>query len=414
MPTPSKRKRPGIYLSVILLLLFLLLVGSAGLFFSNRASSTTPALPTAIHWQEVLPQNTLVTSLVMAPNNPAILYACALSPLPTLLRSTDAGVHWQSLKFSFGQNDPGCSIAVNPTQANDLYISTLDSVSPLSGTLKHSSDGGQTWTTMRPIITLPNGQHFPWAGGNITFADHLLFARLGLNNIISSSDEGQTWKVIDEQITQKLHKQPVACVVDPTNPRIIYELVGMLGTGTFAYITPGTPVPTPAPTPSASQLMRQLYKTTDGGASWHEVLSAVPYGFSLQMAPDHPNLLYLGGKTSFPARPFSMQWSGDGGSSWQTIAMPANTSLLNRWFLGPSGLLYGISNPQSETHSGNRQIQNIAIQRYDPSTHQWSAIAIPSSSHEFGSLIAVASSPSHKEDVLWATNLFGALYRGTF
>ena len=96
-----------------------------------------------------------------------------------------------------------------------------------------------------------------------------------------------------------------------------YELVGIAVSGRFYYVLSGsTPPPAPSPVPVA-QLVRHLYKTIDGGATWQEILSSVPYGSSLQLASAHPNLLYVGGLTGMgnttSPLTFHMQYSADGG-----------------------------------------------------------------------------------------------------
>lgn len=290
MPTPSvpHRKRRGRRQGVTILLIFLLLLGGVALLFRQQATSTTRPLPTTIHWQEVLHQY-FVTSLVTAPSDSTMLYACVLPS--ALLRSTDSGVHWRQLQVSFG-NALACSIAVNPSQAEDLYASSLASLD--SALLKHCSDGGQTWTTIRATLIMPDNQHVPWAGGGLSFVGAHLFAVQDVQNtfhMISSADGGHTWTVIDAKITET-HQGVHSYVVDPTNLNIIYELVGAIVVGHFSYVPSGaTPTPVPSPLP-ADQLVSHLYKTTDGGRSWRELLSSVPYGSSLRCASANPNLLY--------------------------------------------------------------------------------------------------------------------------
>lgn len=411
IPTPSvsPRRRRGF---TMILLIFLLLLGSVALIFRQQATSTTHSLPTTIHWQEVWHQY-FATLLVAAPSDPTMLYACAF--LPSFLRSTDAGAHWQQLQAARG-NSGNCSITVNPSQAKDLYASSLASLD--SALLEHSSDGGQTWTTIRATLTMPDGQHVPWAGGRLSFIGNHLFAIQDVQNtwhVISSTDGGHTWTVIDAEIIGP-HQGIHSYAVDPTNSNIIYELVGAIVIGHFSYAPSGaTPTPVPSPIPP-DQLILHLYKTTDGGRSWRTLLSSVPSGSSLQLASANHDLLYIGGLTgsSGPSSShiFHLQWSTNGGQSWQPIAVPVNVPLSNNWFVGASGLLYDTTSSPDSSHSSNTKTLAGSIQRYNPSTHQWSTLAQPSSASA-GGLLTVTSAAPHGGDVLWFTNLDNALYRGT-
>lgn len=437
MPTPSvpNRKQRGGRQGLTLLLIFLLLIGAVALLFRHQADSTTRHLPTTIHWQQVL-QQYFVESLVAAPGDSATLYTCALPSPPelnlnalpsltalsqdqlssgVLLRSSDAGMHWQMLKASLGDT-LDCSITVNPARASDLYVAGTSLASPDSAVLQHSSDGGHTWTIIQATLAASNGHRVAWAGSRLSFIGSRLFAIQRLQNIyhlISSTDGGRNWTAIDMKLL-KPHQELRSYVVDPTAPNTIYGLAGAITRERVLYVPSGaTPPPVPSPIP-ADQLVSRLYKSTDGGASWHELLSSVPADSSIQIASTSHNLIYVGGLTGSISTSsqgaFHMQSSSDGGATWQPIAAPANMPLLNNWFVDASGLLYDTTSHVGTPRSGNQFSPVGSIQRYDPSDNQWSTLAIPSAA---GFLIAVTPAVSNGGDVLWSINLGTALYRGT-
>src|SRR6266516_2937014 len=168
-PSPARPKRNRWLAGSGAIIAVMLIVGLSALVCAqltqHQACRTTPTPPIA-QWKQVLTGYTL-TSLIAARSNPAVLYACAIHKTPntpsqsnqgvvTVLRSTDFGDHWQDIssKASLGNT---CQLAVNPANSNELYAVSNISSSQQPGLLKHSTDGGQTWETIRPLLHPPNG-----------------------------------------------------------------------------------------------------------------------------------------------------------------------------------------------------------------------------------------------------------------
>src|SRR6266699_593086 len=158
------------------IIVVILVVGLSALVFAQlrqcQAGQTTPTPPTA-QWKQVLKGYTLA-SLVAARSNPAVLYACAIREttntpsqsnqgVVTILRSADFGDHWQDIAGSAVLGNT-CQLAVNPTESNDIYAVSNVSNSQNAGLLKHSTDGGQTWQTILPVMHVPSLQtSVPWS-----------------------------------------------------------------------------------------------------------------------------------------------------------------------------------------------------------------------------------------------------------
>ncbi len=158
----------------------------------------------------------------------------------TVLHSSDFGAHWQAVggNIALGYS---CQIAINPTNSNDVYAAGTSSGNAPTGILLHSTDGGQTWTTIKPTLSIPGPTHAPaWSVQQITVeGGHLFgiqFVQSGgpvpmqpsgmlLPRLVTSIDGGQTWTILDTQLASTnmgVHDY----AIDPSNTATIYELLG--------------------------------------------------------------------------------------------------------------------------------------------------------------------------------------------
>ena len=372
-PSPGGAGRKRWLAGIGAIIVVALLIGASALVFAQlrqrQASQTTPT-PPAAQWKQVLKGYTL-TSLVAARSNPAVLYACAVPNATsqsgpariTVLRSTDFGDHWQDISSKAALNET-CQLAVNPADSNEVYAISIASNGQGTEVLRHSTDGGQTWETIQPVLHVPASQATAlWIVQQIRLeGDHLfgvqwLIPRAKpleppdgafpflLPRLVTSVDGGHNWTVIDNQFAaQKLGVHSYA--VDPTNPDTIYDLVGHLA-------LPLKDVPTNDPLPYTG-LNQQLFKTTDGGATWQMLLSNMPYGSQVQLATANPQLIYVGGTVGplplapgaagspypIPSGTFHLQVSANGGMTWKNVAIPSDMQSIQSWFVSPGGQVY--------------------------------------------------------------------------
>jgi len=375
-PSPYRPKRSRWLAGVGAIIVVILVVGLSALVFAQlrqrQAGQSTPTPPTA-QWKQVLKGYTLA-SLVAARSDPAVLYACAIRETPgtnaqsdqgviTILRTADFGDHWQEVGGSAVLGNT-CQLAVNPTDSNDIYAVSNVSNSQNPGLLKHSTDGGQTWQTILPVMHVPSLQTaVQWSVQQIQIEGNHLFgmqwitprpvpvsppSRPILNllpRLVTSVDGGHNWIVIDNQFaTQRLGVHSYA--VDPTNPSTIYDLVG-------ASLFPLELVPTNDPLPFTG-LNQELFKTTNSGATWQMILNNIPYGSQVQLAAGNPQVLYVGGtlgplplargipQPSYPIviGSFHLQMSTNGGSNWQNVAIPADMQSIQNWYVSPVGQVF--------------------------------------------------------------------------
>ena len=84
-----------------------------------------------------LPTRRTVNGFAVNPENPKVMFAAMRDGL---FRSTDAGQSWKPVGNELRNM---AVVAINPKQANEIYVASED------GTLYVSRDGGTTWTERR-------------------------------------------------------------------------------------------------------------------------------------------------------------------------------------------------------------------------------------------------------------------------
>ncbi len=197
-------------------------------------------------------------------------------------------------------------IAVHPDDENILYVGFSN------GGVWKTTDGGATWTplmedhTWQAVgdITLdPSDPETVYVGlgdPNITF-----YPMIG-DGVWRSTDGGQTWQHLGLAETAIVTR----IVVHPTDPQTLF--VATMGL------------------PFERNAHRGLYRSTDGGQTWQQVLFVSDQaGISdLEMDPFNPDILFASGwdrirnnEESIIAGPGARVWrSTDGGDTWQALA----------------------------------------------------------------------------------------------
>ncbi len=475
-PSPGRPRRRRWLAGIGAIIVVALLTGASALIFAqmkqHQANQTTPTPPVA-QWKQVLKGYTL-TSLVAARSNPAILYACAVQnaasqssqPTITVLHSTDFGDHWQDTGSKAALNET-CQLAINPVDGNEIYASSIGNSAQGTEVLRHSTDGGQSWETIQPVLHVPAAQATAlWIVQQIQMEGNQLFGVQWLTprakpvalpvrdfpfllpRLVRSVDGGHNWTVIDNQFAaQQLGVHSYA--VDPTNPNTIYDLAGHL-------LLPLKEVPTYDPLPYTG-LNQQLFKTSDGGATWQMLLNDMPYGSQVQLATANPQLIYVGGSIGpLPLVPgaagspsiaqgsFRLQFSSNGGTTWKNVAIPSGMQSIQNWFASPEGQVYASptipfsgtptaititavpvtpvpgnyeyarlpihqeassAGAQSNAPAGART-QDVpiatsqSIRRYDPTTDSWKDVTMPPVP---GFMLQLTPAQANSGAILWFT-----------
>jgi hypothetical protein len=224
----------------------------------------------------LLPAGFTNNSLAVDPSRPTTLYLAAAG----VQKSTDGGAHWTTV----GLKTYGVSaVAVDPTASSRLYAGTS-----ANGVFR-SVNGGTSWQgASRP---LPAGDARRVASLAVPRTGGVVYAGTG-DGVYKSADGARNW----QPASRGLPSGPVlALVVAPGDPKTVYASM-------------------------ENQLANTVYRSTDGGASWHATAAldlppAVPgapgaYVLSLAVSPASPRLVWAGTGTG------GLFSSTDGGAHW--------------------------------------------------------------------------------------------------
>lgn len=202
--------------------------------------------------------------------------------------------------------------------------------------LAKSTDGGKTWTTVRPLFSANSISLDP--------QDPKRIYALHGNKLLSSTDAGATWILLSSVPSQGAR----FLVVHPTNPRMLYVGARMDNRGGLFRSTDGgrswqsrsagikgdavmqllidpqnhsvlylleekfsPPIQKPA---GALSEQPMIYKSTNGGATWELKSQGLPsdaWVLTIELDPLNPERIYAGGSGVYV--------SEDGGQTWNAF-----------------------------------------------------------------------------------------------
>ncbi|MDB4286294.1 hypothetical protein N9933_03235, partial [bacterium] len=220
------------------------------------------------------------------------------------------------------------SVAVVRDQPAVIYIGTA------SGGLWKSESGGTTWdpifdkedvASIGSVAIDPTNASIIWAG---TGEGNPRNSQSSGYGIYKSMDAGKTWKLMGLEKTRNIHR----VIIDPHNPEVVYA--GAQGTAW------------------GESSERGVFKTSDGGQTWENVLYVdQKTGIAdLVMDPQNPNKL-IAAMWEFRRWPWFFKSGGpgsgmhvtlDGGKSWKKRTQADG---LPKGELGRMGLAIAPSDP---------------------------------------------------------------------
>lgn len=218
------------------------------------------------------------------------------------------------------------TVAIHPTNPAIMYAGAC-----LGGLFK-TTNNGQTWEpifddhaylAMGDIALDPQDPNTLYVGtGDVNINGYVYVG----NGLYKSSDAGQTWTHIgldSQKIISKI-------IVHPTNSNVMY--VGTMGN------------------PFVANNERGLYKTTDGGQTWTQVLftSTLSGVIDMVMDPQNPNILYAATYDRYRT-PYNSIVSGPNSQIWKTTDGGQNWTPINNGIALPCGrigLAISQQNPQ--------------------------------------------------------------------
>ena len=215
-----------------------------------------------------------------------------------IMKSQDGGLNWDStgLSFSFVQSYRGNRILINPSNTDQIIVSTRRASG--TGEVYRSIDGGDNFNLQlqKNLISMefnPTNPNIIYGGSQIG----------GPAGFFKSTDNGQNWT----QITNGLPSSGVdrcQIAVTPANPDIVYAL--FCGSddgfyGLYKSIDQGNTWIAQSDSSNAPNLLGWSSDGTDsGGQGW--------YDLSLTVSPTDENLIFVGGVNTWQ--------SNDGGVNW--------------------------------------------------------------------------------------------------
>ena len=298
-----------------LLLLCALSLAAAPLSGQSTAARSGPLdarLLAALVWRNVGPfRGGRISAVSGVIGQPGVFYVG--TPAGGVWKTTSAGATWYPVFDSVRSVSSIGAVEVAPSDPDVIYVGTGDLNSFLEGRgdgMYKSSDAGRTWRH----IGLEGTQQITAILVHPRDPNLVLVAALGgffqtqsdARGVFRSTDGGATW-VKTLYIDDKTGIGTLARAAD--TPDVIFAATR------FRYLAAGARI---APQPDTAQTRTRLYKSTDGGLTWREIVGgglpplrgrvsiAVAIGSNAQR-------VYLIGD-------FGLYRSDDGGTSWRQMA----------------------------------------------------------------------------------------------
>ncbi|MDQ2898976.1 MAG: glycoside hydrolase, partial [Acidobacteriota bacterium] len=269
------------------------------------AQPFSPNLFDEMQWRSIGPYRGGRTKAVAGVTaQPNLFYVGAVNG--GIWKTDDYGRTWNPI---FDHEDTGSigAIAVAPSNPNIVYAGSGEGLqrpdlSTGDGIYK-STDAGKTWTH----LGLRDGQQIPGIAVDSGNPDRLFVAVLGHpygqnpeRGVFRSTDGGKSF----EKVLYKDENTGASFVaIDPSNPLVVYAALWEARQG-------------PWENGAWSGTGGGIFKSTDGGDTWHPLSKGLPEGVVqayLAISPSNPNRIYATASTKTSV---GIYRSDDAGESW--------------------------------------------------------------------------------------------------
>jgi len=249
-----------------------------------------------------------IRQVAIDPQSPGTVYAAGSGEIH---KSTDGGSSWNTFFFSGVEER---SLVIDPSDPRNLYLAA-------SNGIERSIDGGENWTAVNNGLTFSRVYDIAIDAnlGNVLYA-------ATDDGFFKSVDSGDNWQLLLDNID--VFGSPRALVVDPTSPipGTVYGLTSSDvykstdGGATWVRTSPGLTsnrLDDLAIDPQNPMVLYaigdgEIWKTVNGAASWDPSGSGhIPTSISYEIAvsPSDPERV-------LSASPGGVYASEDGGASW--------------------------------------------------------------------------------------------------
>jgi photosystem II stability/assembly factor-like uncharacterized protein len=263
-----------------------------------------------LHWRMIGPfRGGRTRAAAGVPSQPNVFYMGQVNG--GVWKSDNYGRTWNPI-FDHESTQSIGAIAVAPSDPNVVYVSSGEGLHrpdlSVGNGIYKSTDAGKTWTH----LGLADGQQIPALAVDPRDPNKIFAAVLGHpygpsreRGIYRSADGGQSWQKV---ISKDENTGGSDVEVDPSNPDTVYASMWEAREGPWEdnneYNGPGG----------------GLFKSTDGGSSWHPLTGGLPKDLSqiyVAIAPSDPRRLYATLATA--SGKLAVYRSDDAGDNWSQI-----------------------------------------------------------------------------------------------
>ncbi len=226
-------------------------------------------------------------------------------------KSDDYGRTWNPI-FDHESTQSIGAIAVAPSNPNIIYVASGEGLHrpdlSVGNGIYKSTDAGKTWTH----LGLRDGQQIPAIAVDPRDPNRVFAAVLGHpygpneeRGLFRSTDGGQSWQKI---IYKDANTGASDVEIDPSNPDVIYASMWEVREGPWEDNN------------EVNGTGGGLFKSTDGGNTWHPLTNGLPKDLSqiyVAIAPSNPRRLYA--TLGMASGALAVYRSDDAGERWTKI-----------------------------------------------------------------------------------------------
>jgi len=261
-------------------------------YIGTKASGILKTTDAGENWQslkvsELIPEK--VYAVAIDQNDPKIVYATALEGKRAMIvKSEDAGVSWKPVYTEPTDGSLVLCLALDPQNPQNIYAGTDQ------GQIFFSENGGETWRS----LYWPENKQAVYKIAVDRFNSQLVYFAIFQSGMLRTKDGGKTFEKLGDNMPfseRKLLQNPTALTTDPYRPEWIYA-----GTS------------------------EGLLRSKDSGDSWETVKtlnkSQEEAIRSIAINPQNSEeIVYAVSKAFYK--------SNDGGANWSTVQIISNRSL---------------------------------------------------------------------------------------